>query len=146
MGGLTCPTPHGRDPSQTLPTPLRVLAEWNPVSAITQAAREQFGNIHPGTPDRTAWSLQNPVTYTLIWVLLNHHHLRPDRDPSLPDDDPLDGLAGPGYGILQILLLRLIPGQRQGPPVGLFGLLVPVETGEQLAPGGMEQVVAIQRQ
>jgi len=57
-------------PSENLPTPLRVFAEWNPVSAVTQAARELFGNIPAGTPEPTVWSLQNPVLYTLIWVVL----------------------------------------------------------------------------
>ncbi len=54
-------------PSDNLPTPLRVFAEWNPVSAITQASRELFGNIPEGTPEPTAWPLQNPVLYTIIW-------------------------------------------------------------------------------
>ena len=57
-------------PSDNLPGPLRVFAEWNPVSAVTQAARELFGNIPPGTPEPTAWPLQNPVLYTLIWVVI----------------------------------------------------------------------------
>jgi ABC-2 type transport system permease protein len=57
-------------PSDDLPTPLRMFAEWNPVSAVTQAARELFGNIPPGTPEPTAWSLQNPAAYTLIWVAI----------------------------------------------------------------------------
>lgn len=35
-------------PAENLPTPLRIFAEWNPVSAVTQAARELFGNIPPG--------------------------------------------------------------------------------------------------
>ena len=48
----------------------RVFAEWNPVSAITQAARELFGNIPPGTPEPTVWPLQNPVLYTLIWIVV----------------------------------------------------------------------------
>ena len=34
-------------PLDTLPGPLRVFAEWNPVSAVTQAARELFGNPVP---------------------------------------------------------------------------------------------------
>ena len=55
-------------PSENLPTVLRVFAEWNPVSAVTQASRELFGNIPPGLPIPDAWSLQNPVLYTLIWV------------------------------------------------------------------------------
>ena len=57
-------------PAENLPTPLRVFAEWNPVSAATQASRELFGNIPPGTPEPTAWPLQNAVLYTLIWVLI----------------------------------------------------------------------------
>jgi len=57
-------------PSSNLPTVLRVFAEWNPVSAVTQAARELFGNIPPGTPEPTVWPMQNPIVYTLIWVVL----------------------------------------------------------------------------
>ena len=57
-------------PTEGLPTVLRVFAEWNPVSAVARAARELFGNIPPGFPEPTAWSLQNPVLYTLIWVVV----------------------------------------------------------------------------
>ncbi|MDX1449447.1 MAG: ABC transporter permease [Acidimicrobiia bacterium] len=57
-------------PSENLPTVLRTFAEWNPVSAITQAARELFGNIPVGTPEPAVWPLQNPVLYTLIWVVV----------------------------------------------------------------------------
>jgi ABC transporter DrrB family efflux protein len=55
-------------PSNNLPTPLRVFAEWNPISAVTQASRDLFGNIPPGTPEPTIWPLQHPVAYALIWV------------------------------------------------------------------------------
>jgi ABC-type multidrug transport system permease subunit len=54
-------------PLETLPAPLQTFAEWNPVSAVTQAARELFGNIPPGTPVPDVWSLQHPEVYTLIW-------------------------------------------------------------------------------
>ncbi|MEX2290100.1 MAG: ABC transporter permease [Mycobacteriales bacterium] len=57
-------------PSAGLPGPLRVVAEWNPVSAVTQAARELFGNLGPGAPEPQVWSLQHPVLYTLLWVAL----------------------------------------------------------------------------
>jgi ABC-2 type transport system permease protein len=57
-------------PVENLPGPLQTFAEWNPVSAVTQAARELFGNIPPGTPEPTAWPLQNPVVYTMIWIVL----------------------------------------------------------------------------
>ncbi len=55
-------------PAENLPGWLRTFAEWNPVSAVTQAARELFGNIPPGTPEPTAWPLQNAVLYTIIWI------------------------------------------------------------------------------
>lgn len=54
-------------PLDTLPAPLQTFAEWNPVSAVTQAARELFGNIPPGTPEPTAWPLQHAELYTLLW-------------------------------------------------------------------------------
>lgn len=57
-------------PSEDLPGPLRTVAEWNPVSSATQAARELFGNIPPGTPQPDAWSLRHPVLYTLTWVVI----------------------------------------------------------------------------
>jgi ABC-2 type transport system permease protein len=57
-------------PLDTLPAPLQTFAEWNPVSAVTQAARELFGNIPPGTPPPTAWPLLHPEVYTLIWSAL----------------------------------------------------------------------------
>jgi ABC-2 type transport system permease protein len=57
-------------PSDDLPGPLEAFAEWNPVSSVTQAARELFGNIPEGTPEPTSWSLQHPVLYTLIWVVV----------------------------------------------------------------------------
>jgi ABC transporter DrrB family efflux protein len=50
-----------------LPGPLKVFAEWNPVSSVAQAAREAFGNngsLQP--PD--VWSLRNPVLYSIIWI------------------------------------------------------------------------------
>jgi len=53
----------------TLPRPLQVFAEWNPVSSVTQAARTLFGNIPAGTPEPTVWTLQHPITYTLIWAV-----------------------------------------------------------------------------
>jgi ABC-2 type transport system permease protein len=51
-----------------LPAPLKVVAEWNPISAVTQAARELFGNTNPLMPPPDAWPLQHPVVTTLAWV------------------------------------------------------------------------------
>ncbi|GAB2828428.1 ABC transporter permease [Alpinimonas psychrophila] len=55
-------------PSENLPTPLRVFAEWNPVSALVQSARELFGNVPPGTIVGEAWPAQNPIATVLIGV------------------------------------------------------------------------------
>jgi ABC-2 type transport system permease protein len=49
--------------------PLRVFADWNPISAVAQAAREAFGNTG-NLPKPTVWSLAHPVVYTLIWVAI----------------------------------------------------------------------------
>ncbi|MGH8945459.1 MAG: ABC transporter permease [Acidimicrobiia bacterium] len=57
-------------PSDDLPTPLRIFAEWNPVSAVTQSARNLFGNTSPLAPAPEAWSMQNPELYTLIWIFV----------------------------------------------------------------------------
>jgi ABC-2 type transport system permease protein len=57
-------------PSSTLPTPLRIFAEWNPVSALVQAARELFGNVPPGTPAGDTWLSQNPIPTVLIGVAI----------------------------------------------------------------------------
>jgi ABC-2 type transport system permease protein len=56
-------------PSETLPTPLRIFAEWNPVSSLVQAARELFGNV--GTaPVPDVWTMQNPVLTVLIGIVV----------------------------------------------------------------------------
>jgi ABC-2 type transport system permease protein len=57
-------------PIVTLPAPLRTFAEWNPVSTVTESARELFGNIPPGTQVAHGWPLQHPAAYTLIWCVV----------------------------------------------------------------------------
>ncbi|MCZ4499153.1 MAG: drrB [Marmoricola sp.] len=58
-------------PLQSFDGVLRKIVEWNPVSALTQAARDLFGNLPPGEKTTSdAWSLQHPVEYTLLWVVL----------------------------------------------------------------------------
>jgi ABC-2 type transport system permease protein len=55
--------------AESLPGPLETIAEWNPVSAVSQAAREAFGNTGD-VPPPEVWSLANPVAYTIIWVVI----------------------------------------------------------------------------
>jgi ABC-2 type transport system permease protein len=57
-------------PTNDFPTVLKWIADWNPVSAVVQAARELFGNTAPVLETSSAWSLQHPVVYTLIWSVL----------------------------------------------------------------------------
>jgi ABC-2 type transport system permease protein len=53
-------------PTGGMPGWLRFLADWNPVSALTAASRELFGN--PGAPaGDVAWPLAHPVTAVLLW-------------------------------------------------------------------------------
>ena len=57
-------------PSERLPGFLRTVAEWNPVSALTQAVRELFGNTNPDVPPPQAWPLQHSVLASLLWTAL----------------------------------------------------------------------------
>ncbi|WP_375479512.1 ABC transporter permease [uncultured Jatrophihabitans sp.] len=54
--------------SSRLPAFLRAIAEWNPVSSVTQAARQLFGNTGTAPLPRGPWSLHHPIIYTLLWV------------------------------------------------------------------------------
>mgnify|MGYP001026385907 FL=1 len=57
-------------PVDSFPSGLRTFVEWNPVSALTQAVRELFGNTNPNVPVSDAWPMQNPVAYSLIWIAI----------------------------------------------------------------------------
>lgn len=56
-------------PTAEMPTVLRTIAEWNPISSLTQAARELWGNGPPAPPD-AAFPLHHPVEFTIGWALL----------------------------------------------------------------------------
>jgi ABC-2 type transport system permease protein len=53
-------------PTEHMPTVLRVIADWNPVSAVTAAARDLFGNPNPSAT-LSAWPMQHPVAASLLW-------------------------------------------------------------------------------
>lgn len=53
-------------PTDSFPAGLRQFVEWNPVSTLTQACRELFGNVGTDGPPLGSWALQNPVLYTAI--------------------------------------------------------------------------------
>ena len=56
--------------AERLPSVLRHIAEWNPVSAVTLAARELFGNTSPLQTPPDVWPLQHPVLASLGWVVI----------------------------------------------------------------------------
>jgi ABC-2 type transport system permease protein len=56
--------------SAALPGPLKVVAEWNPISAVTLAARELFGNTSPQMEPPTALPLRYPVASSFIWIVI----------------------------------------------------------------------------
>ncbi|MEO6505241.1 MAG: ABC transporter permease [Terrimesophilobacter sp.] len=57
-------------PSETLPAPLRVFAELNPVTALVQAARQLFGNVPPGSPVSDVWTQRYPIITVLIGIVV----------------------------------------------------------------------------
>jgi ABC transporter DrrB family efflux protein len=53
-------------PTQHMPTWLRTLADWNPVSAVASAIRHLWGNPNPSATI-PAWPMQHPVWAALGW-------------------------------------------------------------------------------
>ncbi|ROQ62602.1 ABC-2 type transport system permease protein [Streptomyces sp. 840.1] len=52
-------------PTGNLPDWLRVLAEWNPISAVASAVRDLAGNTAPAAD--SAWPVAHPVAGSLLW-------------------------------------------------------------------------------
>jgi ABC-2 type transport system permease protein len=53
-------------PTAHMPAPIRLVADWNPVSAVTAAARHLWANPNPSEAIH-AWPMQHPVAAALIW-------------------------------------------------------------------------------
>lgn len=57
--------------TDTMPDWLRVIAEWNPISALTTACRELWGNNGDlGSAPGTAWPLQHPEVASIAWSII----------------------------------------------------------------------------
>ena len=56
-------------PTDPMPTWLRTIAEWNPMSSLVQALRVLWGN-GPAFGSEAALPLQHPVIATLLWALV----------------------------------------------------------------------------
>ncbi|MGK5632108.1 ABC transporter permease [Streptomyces sp. URMC 123] len=59
-------------PTAGMPTWLRAVAEWNPISAVVSATRELFGNAGagPAAAPGSAWPIAHPVIAAVGWSLL----------------------------------------------------------------------------
>lgn len=55
-------------PTQRMTPWLRDVTTWNPISAVTAAARELLGNPNPSASIH-AWPMQHPVYATLAWSI-----------------------------------------------------------------------------
>ncbi|MGK5551494.1 ABC transporter permease [Actinomadura kijaniata] len=56
-------------PTGGMPAWLRVLSDWNPVSALTTALRQLFGN--PGAAvTHPSWPNEHPVATTVLWSVV----------------------------------------------------------------------------
>jgi ABC-type multidrug transport system permease subunit len=54
----------------SLPGALSTIAEWNPVTAVADSARDLFHNASPGVLQRgTSWPAQHATLYAVIWCL-----------------------------------------------------------------------------
>ena len=56
-------------PVASMPGPLKVVAEWNPITTLSDALRELFGNPNTPTTAGDPWSIANPVAYTWLWII-----------------------------------------------------------------------------
>jgi ABC transporter DrrB family efflux protein len=52
-------------PTQGMPAWLRVVADWNPVSAVASSCRDLFGNPNPSS-NIAAWPMQHPELATVL--------------------------------------------------------------------------------
>jgi ABC-2 type transport system permease protein len=55
--------------TQHMPAVLRAIADWNPVSAVTAAARRLFHNPNPSAAIH-AWPMQHPVLAAVLWSVV----------------------------------------------------------------------------
>jgi ABC-type multidrug transport system permease subunit len=56
-------------PLESMPDALEGFAAWNPVTTLSDALRELFGNPNTPTKPSDPWPVQHPVAYTWIWVI-----------------------------------------------------------------------------
>jgi ABC-2 type transport system permease protein len=53
-------------PTRHMPGWLRLIANWNPVSSVTSAVRNLWGNPNP-LPPSPSWPVEHPLAAALLW-------------------------------------------------------------------------------
>lgn len=53
-------------PTRHMPSWLRVIADWNPVSSVTASVRDLWGNPNP-LPPNPSWPVEHPLAAALLW-------------------------------------------------------------------------------
>jgi ABC transporter DrrB family efflux protein len=53
-------------PTRHMPSWLRLIADWNPVSSVTSAVRNLWGNPNPLPPSHS-WPVEHPLAAALLW-------------------------------------------------------------------------------
>ena len=57
-------------PTDTLPSVLQPVAEWNPISSVVLALRQLWGNAPSGTANGTGFPAEHPIELAVGWCLL----------------------------------------------------------------------------
>ncbi len=55
-------------PTRHMPSWLRLIANWNPVSSVTSAVRDLWGNPNP-LPPSPSWPVEHPLASALLWSI-----------------------------------------------------------------------------
>ena len=56
-------------PLSSLPGVLRTIAEWNPVSTVSEALRKLFGNETADIAIGAPWSIRHAILYSVLWII-----------------------------------------------------------------------------
>lgn len=56
-------------PVNTMPQALQTVAEWNPVTTLSDSIRILFDNPHPPVLPSDPWPAHHPIAYTLLWTV-----------------------------------------------------------------------------
>jgi ABC-2 type transport system permease protein len=56
-------------PVETMPAGLQTVAQWNPVTTLSDSIRILFDNPHGEPAANAPWPSHHPIAYTLLWAI-----------------------------------------------------------------------------